>query len=280
MQAMARARQKQYAGLFAVLGLSAIAACASYEGTEKLHSFGPAEDGGTDSGGAGNAAGTSSGGSGTSSGGGGMAAIAGGGATATGGSGTGAAGGTATGGAPAGGGGAGGASSGGTSGASSGGAGGASGSNAVAGAMNGGAGGAGGADRLLSQGKTATADSEETSKGHLAGLGNDGDTTTRWCAADGAAGHYWQVDLGQSYTLSQFKITWEKAVVYQFKVEGSPDGTTWSPLLDQTKSTNAVAAQSYNLTGAPTARWVRVTTTTLPDTGTWASFFEAQVYGH
>jgi hypothetical protein len=275
---MARARQKQYAGLFAALALSALAACASYDGTEKLHTFGPAEDGGTDSGGLGNAAGTSTGGSATSTGGGGMAAIAGGGATATGGSGTGTGGGNAAGGAAGGAGGGAAGGSGGTAGSGSG-AGGASGSNAVAGAMNGGTGG-GGADHLLSQGKPATADSEETSKGHLAGLGNDGDMTTRWCAADGAAGHYWQVDLGQSYTLSQFKISWEKALVYQFKVEGSPDGTTWSPLLDQTTSTNSVASQSYNLTGAPSARWVRVTTTTLPDTGTWASFFEVQVYGH
>jgi len=277
---MARARQKQYAGLSAALALSALAACASYEGTEKLHTFGPAEDGGTDSGGSGTAAGTSAGGSATSAGGGGgMAAIAGGGATATGGSGTGTGGGNAAGGAAAGGTG-GAAASGGSPGGGAGGASGASGSSSVAGAMNGGTGGGGGVDRLLSLGKPATADSEETSKGHLAGLGNDGDTTTRWCAGDGAAGHYWQVDLGQSYTLSQLKISWEKAVVYQFKVEGSPDGTAWSPLLDQTKSTNSVADQSYNLTGGPSARWVRVTTTTLPDTGTWASFFEVQVYGH
>ena len=273
---MARARQKQYAGLFAALALSALAACASYEGTEKLHTFGPAEVGGTDSGGVANTAGTSSGGSPTSSGGGGMAAVAGGGATATGGTAA-SLGGSAAGGAAAGSGGAAGTGvgAGGTAGA-----GGASGSGAIAGARNGGASGGGGTDHLLSQGKPATADSEETSKGHLAGLGNDGDTTTRWCAADGAGGHYWQVDLGQSYTLSQLKISWEKAVVYQFKVEGSPDGTAWSPLLDQTKSTNSVADQSYNLTGAPSARWVRVTTTTLPDTGTWASFFEVQVYGH
>jgi len=272
---MARARQKECARLFAALAVgAALAACASADGAQKLHSFGPAEDGGTDSGGLPNTAGTSAGGAATSLGGGGMAAIAGGGATAMGGSGMSALGGTAAGGAA---GGIGGAA---TGGVGTGGAGGTSGSSAVAGAMNGGTGGGTGVDHLLSQGKPATADSEETSKGHLAGLGNDGDTTTRWCAGDGAGGHYWQVDLGQSYTLSQLKISWEKAVVYQFKAESSPDGTTWSPLLDQTQSTNAVADQSYNLTGAPSARWVRVTTTTLPDTGTWASFFEVQVYGH
>jgi hypothetical protein len=142
------------------------------------------------------------------------------------------------------------------------------------------AGSGGAVDQLLSQGKPASADSEETSKGNLAALGNDGSLTTRWCAADGAVGHYWQVDLGKTYTLSKLQLDWEKAVVYQFKVEGSPDGSAWSLILDQTKSTNSVANQTYPLPAAPTARWVRVTTTTLPNTSTWASFFEFQVYGH
>jgi hypothetical protein len=41
-----------------------------------------------------------------------------------------------------------------------------------------------------------------------------------------------------------------------------------------------VADQTYPLSSAPGARYVRITTTTLPDTNTWASFFEFQVYGH
>lgn len=143
------------------------------------------------------------------------------------------------------------------------------------------AGSAGAVDRLLSEGKPSSADSEEVSQGHLAGLGNDGSLTTRWCASDGAAGHNWKVDLGAVRTLSKIQLTWEKAAVYKFKVEGSPDGTTWpTVLLDQTNSTNSVAAQTYPLTGSPTARWVRITVTALPNSTTWASFFEFAVYGH
>jgi alpha-L-fucosidase len=89
------------------------------------------------------------------------------------------------------------------------------------------------ASKLLAA--SASTDSEQTGNGHA--LGNDGSMTTRWCAADGALGHYWQVDLGQNYTLGKLQINWEKAVQYQFKVEGSLDGNVWVGILDQTKTT-------------------------------------------
>ena len=132
---------------------------------------------------------------------------------------------------------------------------------------------------LLSQGKTATADSEQT--GNLAPAGNDGSLTSRWCAANGAVGHNWKVDLGQSSTLTKLHIVWEKnATLYKFKVEGSTDNAAWVSLLDETNATSTMADQTYPLSPAPTARYVRITVTTLPDANTWASFFELQVYGH
>lgn len=292
--------QRRVVGLATACALGAwLGACATYDGNPNPSG---ASDGGTSFGGSSSAAG-GSGGSAPSSGG--MSAVAGAGASATGGSGS-SSGGAAHGGSSTSLGGAGGSSGsggsvglGGASGST--GLGGASGStgrggssgSGVTGGSSGsggagglssagmGGGGAGGAtQQLLSQSKPATADSEETSKGNLAALGNDGSATTRWCAADGAGGHYWQVDLGQKYTLSKLQINWEKAAVYQFKVEGSLDGSTWSLVLDQTASTNSTANQSYSLPAAPSARWVRITTTTLPNTTTWASFFEFQVYGH
>jgi hypothetical protein len=145
-------------------------------------------------------------------------------------------------------------------------------------AGSGGSAGGSAIEQLLSEGKPASADSEET--GHLAALGNDGAVETRWCAANSAANHYWQVDLGQSYALSKLTISWEQVANYQFKVEGSLDGNTWSPVLDQTQSTDASADQTYPLNGAASARYVRITTTTLPSTSIWASFFEFKVYGH
>lgn len=97
---------------------------------------------------------------------------------------------------------------------------------------------------------------------------------------DGALGHYWQVDLGALSTLGKLQMTWEHAVVYQFKVDGSADGVVWSPVLAATSSAASSAAQSYTLAAAPTARWVRITVTGLPTTSTWASFFDFSVFGH
>ena len=153
-----------------------------------------------------------------------------------------------------------------------------SGGTAGAGLAGGGSAGSPAVEQLLSEGKPATSDSEET--GHLAALGDDGAADTRWCAANGSGGHYWQVDLGKTYVLSKLAVSWEKAAVYQFKVDGSLDNSSFTSLLDQTASSNAVADQTYPLSAAPSARYVRVTTTTLPNANIWASFFEFQVYGH
>jgi hypothetical protein len=132
-------------------------------------------------------------------------------------------------------------------------------------------------DQLLSQGKPASADSEQA--GNLATSGDDGSITTRWCANDGALGHYWKVDLGATFTLTKLQISWEKAAVYQFKVDGSVDGTNWSSVLDQTASTSNSTVQAYMLLPPATARWVRITVTGL-DAGVWASFFEFGVVGY
>jgi hypothetical protein len=259
---------KLVATLFTVA--TALAACATYDGLSVsgaqggaagTPTLGGADAGGADAGGAPQTAGSggslASGGDGQSGGGSGgeiagSTAIAGGGGSA----------------ASMGGGGA---SSGGNGGLGGGG---------TAGATAGSGGGAGApiVDTLISQGKTTTADSEQT--GNDRAFGNDGSLTTRWCAADGAAGHYWQVDLGRSFTLGKIQINWEKAALYQFKVEGSQDGNVWVGMLDQTMSTNATANQSYTLPTAPSARLVRITTTSLPASNVWASFFEFQVYGH
>ncbi len=136
-----------------------------------------------------------------------------------------------------------------------------------------------GTEQILSRGKPATADSEQAADGNGAAMGNDGALSTRWCAADAATGHYWQVDLGASHTLTRLAVSWEKVEVYQFKVEGSADRTSWTTLTDQTTSTDDSSDQSFPLTGAPSARYVKVTVTGL-NGGAWASFFEFSVYGY
>ena len=44
----------------------------------------------------------------------------------------------------------------------------------------------------LAQGKPATASSEESGKGNLAGKAVDGNPDTRWCAANGSFPQWWK----------------------------------------------------------------------------------------
>jgi hypothetical protein len=120
---------------------------------------------------------------------------------------------------------------------------------------------------------------------NLAPSGNDGDGATRWCAADGMP-HWWQVDLGATYTLSRIEIDFEypsQAVgfPYLYVVDVSTDGTNYTPAIDQSANIDSNTTQIATFTTSPTARYVRVTVTP-PDTTpnpTWASFWEARIFG-
>ncbi|MDO0924453.1 discoidin domain-containing protein [Streptomyces sp. TG1A-8] len=84
------------------------------------------------------------------------------------------------------------------------------------------------AETPLSQGKTATASSEET-YGTTAAMAVDGDTGTRWSSA--ATDDQWvQVDLGDTATVSQVVLNWEAAYGKDYKLQISNDGTAWTDL--------------------------------------------------
>jgi Glycoside hydrolase family 2 C-terminal domain 5/F5/8 type C domain/Domain of unknown function (DUF4982) len=136
-----------------------------------------------------------------------------------------------------------------------------------------------GAGANLALGKPASADSEETGKGNVAANGNDGSTTTRWCANDGNTGHWWQVDLGAAFSLSRSEVMWEfSGRVYRYRVEVSSNGTTWTTVVDKTANTSTAQTQTDPFSA--TARYVRITVTGLPASPvTWASFFEFRVFG-
>ncbi len=145
-------------------------------------------------------------------------------------------------------------------------------------AGNAGSGGGAPVVEQISMGKASTTDSEEAAKGNTVDMGNDGQDDTRWCANDSALGHWWAVDLGQSYTLTQIQVLWEKAVAYQYLIEVSDDGSSWSSLADRTDSTSTSQLQAVPIADEA-ARHVRITVTGLPE-GSWASFFEFRVYGY
>ncbi len=135
-------------------------------------------------------------------------------------------------------------------------------------------------DFNLSRDKPATADSEQSHRFHFTSDGNDGDPSSRWCARDWKANHYWEVDLGENFNLSAVRILWEKDLAYLFKVEGSVDHTSWSVVLDKTESSAKAADQHHTLPPGTTGRYVRITVTGGLATNVWASFYEFEVFGH
>lgn len=126
----------------------------------------------------------------------------------------------------------------------------------------------------LAQGRAVTASSAQA--GRPASAGNDGDAGTRWCAANGAAGQWWQVDLGAEADLTGTEITWEFARDYRYRIETSPDARSWRPAADRTAGAGTAQVRSDSFTAR--ARYVRVTVTGLP-ARTWASFAEFKVFG-
>ncbi|MCP2246625.1 alpha-L-fucosidase, partial [Lentzea aerocolonigenes] len=128
----------------------------------------------------------------------------------------------------------------------------------------------------VAAGRTATASSEETSKGNTAAKAVDSSTSTRWCANDGNTGHWLAVDLGATKPITGARIAWElDAANYRYRIEGSTDNTTWTTLSDQTTTTSTGQVRTAVFTAQ--ARYVRVTVTGLPSGG-WASIRAFEVY--
>ncbi|NOU69814.1 DUF4982 domain-containing protein [Paenibacillus sp. LMG 31461] len=120
--------------------------------------------------------------------------------------------------------------------------------------------------------KPATADSSQSN--NPAQAGNDGNESSRWTANDGNVGHWWKVDLGADYNLSGTRVKWEiKNKSYEYQIEVSNDNQNWT-LISQKTSTQQAQFDYFNAS----ARYVRIKVTNL-SSGTWASFWEFDVYG-
>lgn len=129
-------------------------------------------------------------------------------------------------------------------------------------------------DQSISIGKIASASSEES--GNFISSGNDGDPTTRWCAVNGSAPQWWQVDLGSVQTINKTNITWEFANrSYLYTISVSLDGSNWTQVADlsQNPSTAQFQEQSFDDIAA---RYVRLDILGL-ESGVWASFYEFNV---
>ncbi|VVJ19403.1 Uncharacterised protein [Amycolatopsis camponoti] len=133
----------------------------------------------------------------------------------------------------------------------------------------------GGTESLLSQGKTATASSTESSS-YPASAAFDGNlTSTRWASKEGSANEWLRVDLGATKAVSHVKLSWEAAYGKAYSIQTSADGTTWTTIYSTTTGNGA----TDDLTGlAGSGRYVRMNGVTR-GTSYGYSLYEMQVYG-
>ncbi|MBW8793329.1 MAG: discoidin domain-containing protein [Streptomyces sp.] len=128
------------------------------------------------------------------------------------------------------------------------------------------------ADAPLSQGKTATASSEENA-GTTAANAVDGNTGTRWSSAF-TDDQWLQVDLGATAQVSQVVLTWETAYGKDYKVQISSDGSNWTDLQSVTGGDGGTDTLSVSGQG----RYVRMLG--VHRATQWGySLWEFQVYG-
>jgi putative membrane-bound dehydrogenase-like protein len=129
----------------------------------------------------------------------------------------------------------------------------------------------------LARGQKATASSIQGND-RKAENAVDGDPQTRWCAANGDAPQWFQVDLGKPENISGCRMVWEfNGAAYRYRVEGSRDGKSWQILSDQTLSPERNQDRTHRFQ-AQEIRYVRLRITGL-DPGRWASLYELEVFG-
>ncbi|MFD0619081.1 endo-alpha-N-acetylgalactosaminidase family protein [Paenibacillus sp. GCM10027629] len=123
--------------------------------------------------------------------------------------------------------------------------------------------------------KPATASSQQS--GNTAAMGNDGQTSTRWCVSNPSTEHWWKVDLGAQYDVTGSKITWESASsTVKYRIEVSSDGETWNKTVDKwsTPVTESVTQDTWS---AKNVKFIKVTALGIDPT--WAGFREFEAYG-
>jgi beta-galactosidase len=127
---------------------------------------------------------------------------------------------------------------------------------------------------------TASASSQQSDKGNLVALVCDGDSSTRWCAADDSAAQWLQLDLGTTRHIGCIAIEFENEQKnYGYDLKTSPDGRTWNTLLTKPTSRQPQwggVRQAFHQVDTD-ARFVRVDFTQLSPR-TWASIREFAVY--
>ncbi|MEV6596191.1 penicillin acylase family protein [Actinoplanes sp. NPDC051346] len=124
----------------------------------------------------------------------------------------------------------------------------------------------------LAAGRPATAST--TLPGHPASHAVDGDRGTSW-ASWWSDNQWLRVDLGSSRPVARMVIRWESAYATAYKIEVSPNGSTWTQVAAVTGGNGGVDNVTF---AAANARYVRLTLSRATSYGFSAS--EVELYSH
>lgn len=128
----------------------------------------------------------------------------------------------------------------------------------------------------LAKGKPTKASSEESNRGNMIDNANDDNHSTRWCASDGFADQWWQVDLGEVQPIRYLDIDFEQdAHNYLYCIQVSTDDSTWQTIVTKDDWNGDTRQMAYEVDTQ--ARYVRIVFTDLQE-GTWASIWEFGAY--
>lgn len=108
----------------------------------------------------------------------------------------------------------------------------------------------------------------------------DGNTSTRWCAANDDVGHYLQIDLGGFYNIAGTEVNWKKnaGTVNKYKIDVSSNTIQWVMKVDRFNNTESDDIQTDNFL-ANGVRYVRITVTGL-EGSSWASINEFKIFNN
>jgi len=104
-------------------------------------------------------------------------------------------------------------------------------------------------------------DASSEAPDHSGRLANDGASATYWSPADNSPGAWWQLDLEQIAELTRIKTNFGVKQNYQYKIEVSDDGTSWTTSVDQTSSTATDKSRTDAFPSGTHGRYVKITFT-------------------
>ena len=98
------------------------------------------------------------------------------------------------------------------------------------------------------------------------------------CATKADGSPWWQVDLEGFYQISGSKIVFPRDGNWQFAIDASTDGTTWTRGVDRSQTPNTAPTRNDIYPPGTVARYIRLSFATVPP-GDVAGLAELEVHG-